>query len=91
MRNGCEDTTPGSLVRTYKEILQNTVFSVSLRKTWREAFWVFVGQAGTAIGGLIGVKLLTHVLIPAEYGKLALANTIVAFIGANLFGPFGQG
>jgi len=80
-----------SSVRTYKEILQNTVSSVSLRKAWHEAFWVFVGQAGTAIGGLIGVKLLTHVLIPAEYGKLALANTIVALIGTNLFGPIGQG
>ena len=80
-----------SSVRTYKEILQNTVSSVSLRKAWHEAFWVFVGQAGTAIGGLIGVKLLTHVLIPAEYGKLALANTIVALIGINLFGPFANG
>ncbi|RLA97406.1 MAG: hypothetical protein DRG83_15910 [Deltaproteobacteria bacterium] len=79
-------------MHSYIKILQDSLYRVSSwRKAWHEAFWVFVGQAGTAIGGLIGVKLLTHVLAPAEYGKLALANTIVALIGINLFGPFGQG
>jgi len=66
----------------------------ALKKFWilsPEAFWVFIGQAGTAIAGLVGIKLLTHVLTPSEFGKLALANTITAFIGTNLFGPFGQG
>lgn len=56
-----------------------------------EALWVFVGQAGIAIAGLIGIKLLTHLLNPAEFGRLALANTIVALIGMNFFGPLGQG
>jgi O-antigen/teichoic acid export membrane protein len=56
-----------------------------------EATWVFIGQAGTAVAGLIGIKLLTNVLSPAEFGKLALANTIIALIGTNFFGPFGQG
>jgi O-antigen/teichoic acid export membrane protein len=50
-----------------------------------------MGQAGTAIAGLIGIKILTHVLSPAEFGKLALANTIIALIVTNFFGPFGQG
>lgn len=62
-----------------------------LFKLTPEALWVFVGQAGTAIAGLIGIKLLTHVLDPSEFGKLALASTIVALIGTNLFGPLGQG
>jgi O-antigen/teichoic acid export membrane protein len=56
-----------------------------------EALWVFMGQAGTAIAGFMGIKILTHVLSPAEFGKLALANTIIALIGTNIFGPFGQG
>jgi len=30
-------------------------------------------------------------MTPVEYGKLAIANTIVLFIGANIFGPLGQG
>jgi len=65
-----------------------------LKKFWilsSEAGWVFFGQAGTAIAGLVGIKLLTHVLDPSEFGRLALANTIMALIGINFFGPFGQG
>lgn len=66
----------------------------TLQKLWAltpEASWVFVGQVGTGVAGLLGIKLLTHVLDPSEFGKLALANTIVALIGTNFFGPFGQG
>ena len=58
-----------------------------LFKLTPEAIWVFVGQAGTAAAGLFGIKLLTHVLSPDEFGRLALANTIVALIGTNIFGP----
>jgi len=68
--------------------------SIALKKLWvltPEASWVFVGQVGTAIAGLLGIKLLTDALGPSEFGKLALANTIVALIGTNFFGPFGQG
>jgi O-antigen/teichoic acid export membrane protein len=56
-----------------------------------EAIWVLVGQAGTAIAALAGIKLLTHVLDPSEFGRLALANTLVSLLGINLFGPLGQG
>ncbi len=56
-----------------------------------EALWVFTGQVGIAIAGLVGIKLLTHILDPSEFGRLALANTIVAFIGTSFFGPFAQG
>lgn len=68
--------------------------AISFRRLFNlgsEALWVFIGQAGTAIAGLIGIKLLTNVLGPSEFGRLVLANTIIAFIGMNLFGPFGQG
>lgn len=56
-----------------------------------EASWVFFSQIGTALGGLFGVKLLTHVLNPVEFGRLALANTVVLLIATILFGPLGQG
>lgn len=72
--------------------------SSRINLTWKrlavispEAIWVFVGQAGTAMAGFLGIKLLTYVLNPAEYGRLALANTIVMLVGMNLFGPLGQG
>jgi len=65
------------------------------KKLWslnQEALWVVVGQAGTAIGGLFCIKILTNVLGPGEFGRLVLANTVVAFISTNfLFGPLGQG
>lgn len=56
-----------------------------------EALWVFLGQTGTALGVLLGVKILTHILNPFEFGRLALANTIVILIGINVFGPISQG
>ncbi len=63
----------------------------SILRLGSEAFWVFLGQIGAAAAGLVGVKILTSVLIPTEFGRLALANTVVALITANLFGPLGQG
>ena len=56
-----------------------------------EASWVFTEQAGVTIAAFVGIKLLTHVLEPSEFGRLALANTIVMLIGTSFFGPLGQG
>lgn len=56
-----------------------------------EAFWVFGGQVGVALGGLIGIKILTHLLNPYEFGRLSIANIIILLVSANVFGPIGQG
>lgn len=56
-----------------------------------EALWVFIEQAGIAIAAFVGVKLLTQVLDPSEFGRLALANTMAMLIGTSFFGPLGQG
>ena len=71
---------------------------VAIKNVWdkilnikSEALWVFWGQAGIALGVLLGVKILTHVLNPIEFGRLALANTVIVLIGTNLFGPVSQG
>ena len=56
-----------------------------------EVFWSFVDQAGVAVAGLLGIKLLTHFLNSSEFGHLALANSLIALIGVNLFGPLRQG
>jgi O-antigen/teichoic acid export membrane protein len=45
-----------------------------------EATWVFIGQAGVAIGGLLSVKLFTHLLSPSEYGRFSIANTVMLLI-----------
>jgi len=58
----------------------------------REVGWIVIGQAGSTVAKLFGLKLLTNILAPGEFGKLALANTIVMLISTNfLFGPLGQG
>ena len=52
-----------------------------------EFFWVTLGQGLVALGGLLGVRLLTEVLPPAVYGELALAMTIVAFVQVTVQQP----
>jgi O-antigen/teichoic acid export membrane protein len=56
-----------------------------------EVFWVLAGQIGNAVGILLGMKILTQFLSPFEFGRLAIANTVVLLVGSNLFGPIGQG
>ncbi|MFH1953705.1 MAG: lipopolysaccharide biosynthesis protein [Pseudomonadota bacterium] len=74
-----------------KESLKNRLYWSRIYGLRYEALWVFIGQFGIAMGVLFGVKILTQVLDPLEFGRLALANTIVLLIGTNLFGPLGQG
>ena len=56
-----------------------------------EALWVLIGQIASVIASLIAVKVLSNLLSQAEYGKLALASTLINFVTTNIFGPFGQG
>ncbi|CAN5786055.1 hypothetical protein BH24ACI5_BH24ACI5_16820 [soil metagenome] len=56
-----------------------------------EFFWVTLGQALVALGGLVGVRLLTEVLPPAVYGELALAMTVVAFVQVAVQQPLFEG
>jgi len=53
----------------------------------KETFLVATGQAGSALGGLFGIYMLTHLLDPDEYGALALAMTLSAFIQQVVIGP----
>ena len=53
--------------------------------------WVFGGQVGVAVGGLIGIKILTHLLSPYEFGRLSIANIIILLISVNVFGPHRPG
>jgi O-antigen/teichoic acid export membrane protein len=57
----------------------------------REALWVFGGQLGIALGSLLGIKILTHILTPHEYGRFAMANTLALMVGIIFFSPLGQG
>jgi O-antigen/teichoic acid export membrane protein len=48
-----------------------------------EALWVAAGQALTAIGTLLGVRLLTQFLAPAQFGVVSLALGM-AVLASNL-------
>lgn len=61
------------------------------RHFFKEGFWVILGQVLLIVGSLIGVRLLTEVLTPNEYGKLALGMTISTFVNQIILGPLGQG
>jgi len=55
-----------------------------------EAFWVIAGQALTAVGTLLGVRLLTQVLPPAAYGVVSLALGMSVLAGNLVAGPLTQ-
>lgn len=52
-----------------------------------EVFWVVFGYGLAALAGIIGVRILTSLLVPAEYGRLALAMTIATLAQQVVFGP----
>jgi O-antigen/teichoic acid export membrane protein len=56
-----------------------------------EAAWVVGGQIGVAAGSLLGIKVLTHILTPREYGRFSIAGTIALMVGIGFFTPLGQG
>jgi len=76
---------------TKPSILTDSIIWHRMLNNKSEVLWVFLGQTGTALGVLLGVKILTHILNPFEFGRLSLANTIVILVGTNLFGPINQG
>ena len=50
-----------------------------------EAGWIVGGQAATALGTLLGVRLLTQLLPPATYGSVSLLlglSTLALTLGA---------
>lgn len=55
-----------------------------------EMFWVVLGQFTAALGGIVGVRLLTYKLDPVSYGELALGMTIAMFAHQVVLGALGQ-
>ena len=57
----------GALVRRYRRVL------------W-DGMWAGGGQAATAVGTLIGVRVLTHFVKPDVYGTVTLVIGIATFL-----------
>ncbi len=56
----------------------------------KEAGWVSAGQVVAFLGGLIGIKILTNIMSPQNYGELALGVSVAGVCNLFLFGPLGQ-
>ncbi len=57
------------------------------RRLGRELFWVGFGQGLAALGGMVGVRLMTNLLDPTSYGELALGMTVVILAQQLVLGP----
>lgn len=53
-----------------------------------EMAWIVFGQAAGAVGGVVGVRMMTHVLTPAAYGQLALGLTLTTLLQQSILSPF---
>ena len=62
-----------------------------LKKASREISKISIGYFFTAIGGLLGVRVLTTYLTPSQYGELALGITMGGFFYSFLIGPLTNG
>ena len=56
----------------------------------REMLWVVIGQILAFSGGFAGIKILTNVMRPEDYGQLALGMTIAGLMNMFVFGPISQ-
>lgn len=53
----------------------------------KEFFFVLIGQISVVLGSIIGLKVLTTFLNPAQFGEITLSLTITVFINQLIFGP----
>lgn len=56
-----------------------------------EILWIAFGQIMVAVGGLVGIKLLTRYLSPHEYGELGIGMAVVALVNQIVFWPLSSG
>lgn len=61
------------------------------RRLFKEGSWIIFGQVLMVVGSLAGVRLLTEMLPPRDYGELALGMTIATLVNQIILGPLGGG
>ncbi|HOH63402.1 MAG: lipopolysaccharide biosynthesis protein [Sedimentisphaerales bacterium] len=64
--------------------------SSRFRRLSREFLWIGVGQAATVLGAVVGIRILTAVLPPDSYGRLALGMTVATLATQTVLGPLGN-
>jgi O-antigen/teichoic acid export membrane protein len=68
-----------------------TIQTARFRRLSKEGFWIILGQAMAVIGSVAGVRLLTELLDPVQYGRLALGMTVATLVNQSVFGPLSNG
>ncbi len=64
---------------------------IRFRNLLGETSWIALGQLLIALGGLAGIRMLTHVLTPEAYGELGLGMAIAALVGQIFYWPTSNG
>ncbi len=57
----------------------------------KESFLIAGGYGIAVIGALFGIRILSEMMTPSEYGLLALGGTLATFFGQTLYGPLCAG
>lgn len=65
--------------------------SSRFRRLSREFVWIGLGQATAVLGAVVGVRILTGVLPPEAYGRLALGMTVATLVNQSVLGPLSNG
>jgi O-antigen/teichoic acid export membrane protein len=71
--------------------MQNHGWRRRFSRVGLEAVQIALGQAVAVAGGLAGIRLLTSLLSPVQYGELTLSLTAGALLIQATFGPLQQG
>jgi len=75
----------------FKSLGVGRILSPRFQRLGGEVFWIGLGQVLAALGGMVGVRLLTVALNPTRYGELALGLTVGGLVTQLAFGPLQQG
>jgi len=76
-----------AVTKSCRERLGFHVRRVRVSGLFGEATLILCGQIAAAIGGIVGVPLLAHLLRPEDYGRLALGGTVAALVQQVTLGP----
>tara|TARA_B100000212_G_scaffold342100_1_gene327596 strand:- start:15300 stop:16607 length:1308 start_codon:yes stop_codon:yes gene_type:complete len=64
---------------------------IRIKRLGKEFFWTSFAQISTLIGSFIGIRIITQLLSPTQYGELALGMTVSTLMQAIAFGPLSNG
>jgi O-antigen/teichoic acid export membrane protein len=70
--------------------IQAALVALRRHRLLKEGAWVTFGQVSSAVGALLGIRMLTELLAPATFGELALAIGIAALAYGLVGNPFMQ-